>query len=89
MSIGITTRSGCNESTTLKKKQNCKLNKKRIMERIVPSHPCRKNKDAARMGHPKFHPARVGNAGGRLLQNVSFPQPVESFCDNFRSSPFL
>jgi len=30
------------------------------------THPSRKNQYAARVGHPKFHPPWVGEAGGEL-----------------------
>jgi ribosomal protein S6 len=33
---------------------------------FVDSHLRRKDKDAPRVGHPKFHPLWVGEAGGRL-----------------------
>jgi hypothetical protein len=35
----------------------------------MQSHPSGKNKDAARVGHPKFHPSRVGNIGGELRRS--------------------
>jgi hypothetical protein len=53
---------------------------------FLQAHPSRKNKNAARVGHP-FHPSRVGNTGAGLLQSslqkvfflslFSFPQSLQ------------
>ena len=51
--------------TEARKEQECKFNKKGNLKNVL-THPSRKNKDAARVGHPEFHSSRVGEAGGEL-----------------------
>jgi hypothetical protein len=36
----------------------------------MQAHPSHKNKNVARVGHPRFHPLGVGSAGGRLTKEA-------------------
>ena len=53
---------------------------------IRVSHPSDKNKDVARMGHPKFRPSQVGNTGGGLIQDL-IPPSFSAACEAPRSLP--
>jgi hypothetical protein len=48
-----------------------------MLERVVLSHPSDKNKYVVRMGHPEFHPSRVGKALEIPAESVSLV-PIET-----------
>ena len=53
------------------------------------THPSRKNKNAARVGHPEFHLPWVGNAGGGLkrISTLRYCRIQVDLTDGFTSDP--